>query len=389
MQEKTRDSRTPDKRTRSILVGALFIAAITVLFVVHVCRQKQRRVQPDDLLDHPLYSTYVFEKGANVIHFGYQPLWIFQNNIVEIMKRDAVLRKRLGKLGLKIKFHAFLKGEDVNFFALRNDLQGGTCGDMAMLAIASTLSVVVPAITDLGYDDIVTKGLKSIGELKGRRIGYPYGSDAHHALLVALDLYDMNEDEVKLVPMDVTEMVSAMKDERIDACALWEPTTSLLLSAVPNSVVIHRSRYLGFIYFRKDFAEAHPDAVCEILASEVRAIKWMLAKRSHLLESCNWVVTNAELFDVDLVNIGIEHLADIIDKTASLNFLPLIPSDVLLDSGHLHREYQFLRALGKIPSSNPWSKVRYMFTNHYLRHVLDNPVRYRINDLPLQGTNNG
>jgi sulfonate transport system substrate-binding protein len=275
------------KRKRQILTVSLLILAIAIFLLVRPNEREKHSWQTTDLLHHPIYSTYTFEKNENIIHFGYQPLWQFGGNIAEIMTRDVVLKQRLKEIGFEIRFHAFLKGEDLNFFTLRNDLQGGMCGDMAALAIASTLSVIVPALTDQGFDDIVALSFKSIPELKGKRIGYPHGSDAHYAVLSALELYGLGESEVRLVTMDLTEMVTAMKKKSIDACALWKPTTSLLLREVPNSAVIHRSLYLGFVYFRQDFAELHLEAVFEILASEARAIRWAMANKVHLWNRAN------------------------------------------------------------------------------------------------------
>jgi sulfonate transport system substrate-binding protein len=389
MREQKKNNKTANNRRWQIVAGTLLLVVIAALILIYLGRHARRETASADLLHHPIYSTYTFETNNNIINFGYQPLWLFASNIAEIMKRDVTLKQRLEEIGMEIRFHAFLKGEDLNFFVLRNELQGGMCGDMPTLAIASTLSVVVPSLTDQGTNEVVAQTFTSILELKGKRIGYPHGSYAHHAVLDALRLYELGENEIRLIPMDLTEMVTAMKRKSIDACALWEPTTSLLLREVPNSAIIHRSLHLGFIYFREDFAESHLKAVFEILASEARAIRWMLMNRVHLVQSCEWVINQSGQLSDYFSTLSAEDLADIITRKSSNNFLPIIPSDALFDGGHFHREYELLRSLNKIPGSNPWGKVRDMFTNEYIRQILSNPVHYQLNDLRFKEPENG
>src|SRR5208283_6123480 len=243
-----------------------------------------------DLARHPVYSAYRFEQGENIVHFGIQPLWIFESNVSELMKRDGILRDKLRELGLVMRFHAFLKGADVNFFIRRGYLQGGMLGDMPTLAIASDVSVTIPALVDRGFNSIVANRFILVRDLKGMRVAYPLGSFSHRALLEELLSEGLSEHQVNLIPMDVTEIPRAFQEGNIDAFAAWEPTVSIALKARPTGAVIHKSRYLGFVVFKRDFAENHPEAVREILASEIRAIRWMQSNSQNVRKSSEWAI---------------------------------------------------------------------------------------------------
>jgi hypothetical protein len=104
-------------------------------------------------------------------------------------------------------------------------------------------------------------------------------------------------------------------------------------------------------------------------------------EQSSPLESCKWAVATAESFTADSSKLNAEDLADMITRIISVNFLPIIPADALKPNGHLQREYEFLSSLHKMPGSNPWSKVRNMFTNEYIKQIVDNAAQYQINDL--------
>ena len=284
---------------RNITVGVVLLSLIVLVSVMLAPKRDKKSSlvsAPSDLAGHPVYSAYRFEKDENIVHFGIQPLWIFEGNVSELMKRDGILRDKLRELGLVMRFHAFLKGEDVNFFIRRGDLQGGMLGDMPTLIIASDVGMTIPALVDRGFNSIVADRFILVRDLKGMRIAYPPGSISHQALLEELLSEGLSEHQVNLVPMDVTEIPGAFRKGSIDAFAAWEPTVSIALKARPTGAVIHKSLYLGFVAFGRHFAEDHRDAVSEILASEIRAIKWMQSNSQNVRQSSEWAIQAGKVY---------------------------------------------------------------------------------------------
>ena len=377
--------QTPSKsRIKRVALGISCVAGvIAVIFVVGVFTHKEKTSidrAPPDLQNHPIYSTYEFPKDETVISIGVQPLWIFANNISEIIQRDAILHHTLQKIGLQIRFYPFLKGADLNYFVQHGDLKGGMCGDMAILALATTLDIIVPALIDQGFIDIVATRTMLMRELKGKRIGYAFGSDAHYALLEALSSEGLTEKQVHLVPTDITDMQTALNANEIDACTSWEPTTSKLLMENPRAEIIHRSRYVGFLFFRKDFADRHPEAVRQIIAAEIRAIRWMLDSRDNLELSSRWAIEAIEKFIGTRYEFPPERFVDIVIQNAKVNAVPIIPALDLQENGHLHREFGFVKKLDKLPVSTDWEHVRAMFDRGVINHVLSKPHQYRLDE---------
>ena len=85
--------------------------------------------------------------------------------------------------------------------------------------------------------------------MKNKKIGYAFGSNAHYALLNILKAENITESEVELVPIDVTEMADALKNDKIDAFAAWEPTPALALKENPGFVTIHKKMTTGYLYY--------------------------------------------------------------------------------------------------------------------------------------------
>ena len=88
-----------------------------------------------NLSEHPIYRTYSFGSSDNVVDIGTQPLWVPTCLISEAMRHDNILRDALSERGLEVRFHAFLKGADVNFFLERGELEVAIGGDMPALFV--------------------------------------------------------------------------------------------------------------------------------------------------------------------------------------------------------------------------------------------------------------
>ena len=130
---------------------------VVVLNVVPVWAEATPIPAVPDLSDHPIYRNYEFGQDDSVIDLGTQPLWVPTCLISEVMQRDTVLYAALAEQGLRIRFHAFLKGADVNFWLRRGELEVGIGGDMPALTAAADSSVLVATLIQKGLCAIVAK----------------------------------------------------------------------------------------------------------------------------------------------------------------------------------------------------------------------------------------
>jgi sulfonate transport system substrate-binding protein len=366
-------------KARLVIAVTFTFLMVLVLFGLRQSgHQPPPSMAPSAVTRNSAYASYRFDPDEKLIHIGVQPLWVFAGNIGEVMKRDLLLAERLKELGLEARFHPFLKGDDVNFFLRRNKLQGGMCGDMPTLVIASDTDVTIPALVDRGFNAIVANRFMAVKDLKGMRIGFPVGSFSHHALMEALLGEGLDPSQVTLIPMDVTEIPEAFRQGSIDAFAGWEPMVSLALKRQPRAAVIHRSQYLGFLFFRQDFARRHPRAVREILAAEARAMRWMQQERQNVVQSSEWALEAAQSFAGIRLTLTPAEVSELIFESTDLDLDPVIPEEDLQDSRHLFREFEFLKALGYLSKTAEWKTVREKFDRTTMAEVLAHPKEYRI-----------
>lgn len=369
----------------SIIAGIAVV--ILILFRPSSEQEKQPLIYEPDLSDHPVYNKYVFGQDETIIDFGIQPLWIPTSIIAEVMKRDHILKDELRERGLEIRFHPFFKGADVNFFLNRGDLETGIGGDMPALTAVVASDVLVASLIQKGFCAIVAKKHMLLSELRGKRIAYAFGSNAHYALLQSISNAGLSETEIQMIPMDVNEMPKALDEGRIDAFSAWEPTPTIATTMFEDQVVIHRIQTTGYLYFTPSFVQKHPQVVNHILASQVRAIRWLQQNRKNLLRASQWALDSGEDLSGASLGLNSEQVANLANKDLiGITTTPIISKRDLSRDGSLYREFEFLKDLGRITVTIPWDNVVDNFDKKVLLNLLKHPKRYSLNKFNVKDT---
>ncbi len=379
----------------ALTVTSLLFLVFAVFFILGSIKgdnkHKQAEIDPQKVLqNHPIYSGYEFRKGENVINIGVQPLWVPTGFITEALKRDTVLHKGLSTLGKELRFYSFLKGDDVNFFLKRGNIDVGIGGDMPAIRAASTFDVIIPVLIQQGFCSIVAKRHMLLKELKGESIGYAFGSNAHYALLNALAYEGINKSHVNLISMDVTEMPESLQKGEISAFSAWEPTPTITLNKYQENVVIHRSQSSGYMYFLKSFSDKHPEAMNQIVAAEIRAVKWMNNDIKNLMKASSWALSAGQELSGKKLALTVLQNVELAQKyILGLSSIPIIPSKYLEQGGPLQKEFKFLKDLGKIPMSVKWERSRNSFDRKIIREIIANSKKYRLDEFKYKRNQNG
>ena len=371
-------------KTRSIIYTFL---TVCMIFIVHTTflktgkAENQSIVKTSDLSNHPVYSNYKFNNSEEVVNLGTQHFFSPTGFITEVMKRDTILYNALSVSGLKIRFFPFLKGNDINFFIHKGDIDVGICGDMPTITAAATMDVTVSSIVQQGFCSVVARRSMLMRELRGKKIGYALGSNAHYALLRALASGGLNESLVHMIPMDVNEMPEALLTGEVAAFSAWEPTPAITLMKYPESTIIHRYISSGFMYFTRAFSENQPELIRHILAAEVRALRWMKSDRQNLLLASEWAIQAGEDLTNHKFELSVKQNAFLAENDIlGLISAPIIPQNDLRQNGPLHMEFELLKTLDKIPTTSNWEKVHNSFDFQVINDVLANSKEYKLSE---------
>lgn len=365
-----------------LVVGGCLLAFVAVVYFRGWDGGEVKRdsISPvEDLSKHPIYGKYAFGEADNVIDVGMQPLGLTISLISEAMKHDAILKAALSRQGLEIRFHPFFKGTDSNFFLARGDLDVALAGDMPTLTAAAVSEITIGARNRVGFNSIVAKRHMLIKELEGKRIGYAFGSTAHHNILQALSTEGLREADVRLIQLKVSDMPDALAQGKIDAFAAWEPTPTIALAKFDDFVVIHRGLASTFLYFSHTFADRYSKAVHQIVASQLRAINWMKRRKRNLLKACGWALQAGKDFTGRDKVLSMEQYASLVKgDLLDVRNVSIIPRQDLEEGGRLFEEFEFLKNLGKISSTVNWDKVKFSFDYTIVKEVIKAQKEFQI-----------
>lgn len=372
-------SRTPKWL---LVISGCLIAFVAVAYIqgwFSGLPERAPSASAPDLSNHPIYSKYKFGEKDNVIDVGMQPLSLALGVISGTMKRDRVLKKALSEQGLEIRLHPFFKGADVNFFLKSGDLDVAMAGDMPAIIAATVSDVVIAAQNRLGFNSIVAGRHMLIKDLRGKRIGYVFGSNAHYTILQAISSEGLRETDVYLVQLNINEMSDKLAEGHIDAFAAWEPTPTIALSRFDDFVIIHRSLVSTYLYFSRSLADRHPGVVQQIIASQLRSIAWMKYRQENLFDACSWAAQARKDFTGKETLLSTKQCASLIKSDLlDISQVSIIPERDLAPNGRLFREFAFLKGLGKIPETADWAKVRTAFDRTIIYEVISEAKQYKL-----------
>lgn len=365
-----------------ILVPIFLIGLITIFILIKKETRPSSVSLIHDLIDHPIYSHYDFDDSESVINIGIQPMYLPTGIIFEVIKRDNILKQALMKSQKEIKYYSFLKGADVNFFLQCQILDGGVGGDMPALSAASSFGVCIPAILQKGNVSIVSFKPSLTKDLNGKRIGYPYGSISHYFLLELLHSAGITEDNVRLIPMEVSAMANALHNNEIDLFSAWEPIVSGAIKQYPEFYITFRKISTGYLYFLSSFIQVNSLISNHLLAAVIRAISWMKSDNEYLLLACEWNLKEIEKLTGQESILTAEEMADIAKQDILRyysKYSMVISNEDLQTNSSLYKEYEFLISLSKGNKNNNWEQVVKSFDDNLILEIIKQPNEYNLN----------
>lgn len=164
----------------------------------------------------------------------------------------AVQKGWFKEAGVDVKFEWFEYVPSMEAYSANKvDAVAMTNGDALVTGATGAKSKAI-IINDYsnGNDMIVAKpGIKSLKDLKGKKIGVEIGFVDHLLLLKGLEANGLKESDVTLVNIPTHETAKALASGDVDAIAAWQPNSGQALKAVAGSKAIYTSADApGIIY---------------------------------------------------------------------------------------------------------------------------------------------
>lgn len=185
----------------------------------------------------------------------------------------AIQKGWIKDAGVDAEFLWFEYGPSMDAFtAGKADAVMVTNGDSLVTGANGAKNVVI-MLTDYsnGNDQIVARpGIKSLKELKGKKIGLEVGLVEHLMLLNALKKAGLSEADVTIVNTPTNQTPQVLASGQVDAIAAWQPNAGQALKAVAGSTAIYTSAdEPGLIY---DTITVSPQSLAQHRAEWVKLV---------------------------------------------------------------------------------------------------------------------
>ncbi|NUN66478.1 ABC transporter substrate-binding protein [Pseudanabaena biceps] len=149
--------------------------------------------------------------------------------------------KLFEKHGIKVDLVEFSNQQD----NIRATIRGSQ--DMSFVTLWEVMQVdpsndrpVVILVSDIshGSDGIVTrKGINSLEDLKGKKVGAKLGTVAHLILLEALKSAQLKPEDIEIVSVSNEKGAELLKSQAIDAAVMWQPLLSKTQVATDGKII--------------------------------------------------------------------------------------------------------------------------------------------------------
>ncbi|HEX2791825.1 MAG TPA: ABC transporter substrate-binding protein [Steroidobacteraceae bacterium] len=214
----------------------------------------------------------------------------------------AIDKGWLREAGLDVKFDWFDYSASMEAFAAgKIDGDCLTNGDALVMGAGGARNVMI-MITDYsnGNDMIVARpGIKSLKDLKGRKIGIEVGLVDHLLLLDGLKKQGMTQDDVTLVNSKTNETPQVLASGQVDAIGAWQPNSGLAMKALPGAHPVYTSAQApGLIY---DVLTVNPATIAAHRADYIKLIKvW-----DHVVSYINDPKTQDDAVQIMSARVGL------------------------------------------------------------------------------------
>ncbi|MBH5390906.1 MULTISPECIES: sulfonate ABC transporter substrate-binding protein [Bradyrhizobium] len=222
------------------------------------------------------------------IRIGYQ-----KNGVLVIARQQAALEKHFAPQGIEVKWIEFSSGPPMMEAMNVGSVDYGAVGDSPpVFAQAAGAAIVYAAgqpITN-GQGILVPKDspIRTIAELKGKRIGFTKGSSAHNIVVQTLEKAGLTYAEITPVYLTPPDAGPAFANGSIEAWAIWDPYFAIGETRQSGRILINArevTKTNSFYIANRDFAKNHGAILQQIVDVTTATARWAEQHRDEVAKS--------------------------------------------------------------------------------------------------------
>ncbi|MBD9398789.1 sulfonate ABC transporter substrate-binding protein [Pseudomonas sp. PDM11] len=227
----------------------------------------------------------ITQAQAETLRIGYQ-----KYGTLVLLKANGALEKRLAAKGIDVKWTEFPGGpqllEGLNVGSVDFGTTGETPPVFAQAAGADLLYVAFEPPAPTSEAILVPKDspIKSVAELKGKKVVLNKGSNVHYLLVRALEEAGLKYSDIQPVYLPPADARAAFERGSVDAWVIWDPFQAAAEQQLQARTLIDGTGLVSnhqFYLATRPYAEQHPEVI-EALVEEIRGIgEWVKANNDQ------------------------------------------------------------------------------------------------------------
>ena len=315
---------SPDRSFRTVLrdlgLAALIVAALALIvsFLLMPVAHAQEKIE---------------------LRIGYQKA----ASLFVLQKAQGTLEKRLLPLKASVKWVEFPAGPQL--------LEGLNLGSVDVGYVGEAPPIFAQAagaqFAYIGYDPAAPEAeailvpkdstIKSVLELKGKKVALNKGSNVHYLLVKLLEKNGLKLTDIQPVYLPPADARAAFESKAVDAWVIWDPFAAAAEKAIGariladgKGVVSNYQYYLG----ARNFVGKNPKVIQALFDDSVEQGKWLKANQKKAAE----LIAPLQGLPVDVVEVSL--------KRYEFNVKP-VPESVIAEQQKLADTFFDLKLIPK------------------------------------------
>lgn len=244
-------------------------------------------------------------------------------SLLTLQKAQGTLEKRLAPLGVAVKWVEFPAGpqllEGLNVGAVDVGYVGEAPPIFAQAAGAAFVYIGNDPASPQAEAIVVPKDspVKSVAELKGRKVALNKGSNVHYLLVKALEKAGLKYTDIQPVFLPPADARAAFEKGAVDAWAIWDPFLAAAEQQAGARVLVDgRGLVHNYAYYlaERGYAQKHPKVVQALFDDSVEQGRWLKANAGKAAQ----LIAPIQGLPVEVVERALQHY--------QFNVTPLTPA---------------------------------------------------------------
>jgi sulfonate transport system substrate-binding protein len=231
-------------------------------------------------------------------------------SLLVLQKAQGSLEKKLAPLGFGVKWVEFPAGPQL--------LEGLNVGSVDIGFVGEAPPIFAQAAGArfyyVGYEPSAPKAeaivvpkdsaIRSVAELKGRKVALNKGSNVHYLLVKLLEKHGLKLADITPVYLPPADARAAFESRNVDAWVIWDPFTAAAEKQIGARVLADATGVANnhqYYLAERTFAEKNPQVIRAVFEDSVEKGQWVKANLRQAAE----VVAPVQGLPVDVAELSL------------------------------------------------------------------------------------